>query len=258
MGELSDARRIGQAVHGADAVLSALGPTLKRGSTGTPVTDGTEYIVAAMEAEQVCRYIGLATPSVPDERDKPTLKSKILPRIAGLLFPSALAEIVAMTKAVTDSGLDRAIARITSPNDGRPKGTVRAGFLGRDKVGSAMSRSDIAAFLVGQLDDDTFSRAAPATLELHHRLVAIQPCERISLEQGISNDIGLAGVTGLPGLRLTAPERLARLPPGLPLAGSGPTRQTECRSRRQLAGSPDARHRRLATRADSPGGRHAQ
>jgi hypothetical protein len=36
------------------------------------------------------------------------------------------------------------------------------GFLGRDKVGSAMSRADIAAFLVGQLTDDTFSRAAPA------------------------------------------------------------------------------------------------
>jgi putative NADH-flavin reductase len=161
-GELSDGAQIRQAVVGADAVISTLGPSLKRGAKGAPVTDGTKHIVAAMEAENVGRYIGLATPSVPDERDKPTLKAKIFPKMAGLLFPNALKELVGMTTAVSDSGLDWTIARITSPNNGKPKGTVRAGFLGRDKVGSAMTRADIAAFLVSQLTDDTFSRAAPA------------------------------------------------------------------------------------------------
>jgi hypothetical protein len=39
---------------------------------------------------------------------------------------------------------------------------VRAGFLGRDEVRSAISRGDIAAFLVAQLTDEKFSRAAPA------------------------------------------------------------------------------------------------
>jgi hypothetical protein len=149
-------------VHGADAVISALGPSLSRGSKGTPVTDGTRNIVAAMEAERVSRYIGLATPSVPDVRDKPTLKARILPVMAGLLFPNALTELVGMTKTVTDSGLNWTIARITSPNNGQPKGTVRVGFLGRDKVGSVMTRADIATFLVAQLTDDTFARAAPA------------------------------------------------------------------------------------------------
>ncbi|WP_102143208.1 NAD(P)-dependent oxidoreductase [Mycobacterium hubeiense] len=161
-GELSDAEAIQQAVHGADAVISALGPALNRKAKGTPVTDGTRNIVAAMQAEGVRRYIGLATPSVPDKRDKPTLKARILPVIAGTLFPNGLREIVGMTKAVTNSDLDWTIARITSPNNTKPKGTQRVGFLGRDKVGSAMSRADIAAFLVAQLNDKTFSRAAPA------------------------------------------------------------------------------------------------
>lgn len=161
-GELSDEARIQQAVRDSDAVISALGPLLRRGSTGTPVTDGTKNIVAAMQAEHVGRYIGLATPSVPDERDRPTLKAKILPVVAGLLFPNALTELIGMTAAVTESDLDWTIARITRPSGGKPKGTVRAGFLGHDKVGSVMSRADIAAFLVAQLADDTFSRAAPA------------------------------------------------------------------------------------------------
>jgi hypothetical protein len=126
------------------------------------VTDGTKHIVAAMESENVSRYIGLATPSVADERDNPTLKAKILPIMAGFLFPNALDELVGMTRAVTQSGFDWTIARITSPNNMKAKGTVRAGFLGRDKVGSAMSRADIAAFLVAQLTDATFSKATPA------------------------------------------------------------------------------------------------
>lgn len=161
-GELSDAERIRQAVHGADAVISALGPSLKRGAKGTPITEGTRNIVAAMAAENVSRYIGLATPSFPDERDQPTLKAKILPVMAKAMFPNALDELVGMTQAVTKSGLNWTIARITRPTNGKPKGTVRAGFLGRDKVGSAMTRADIAAFLVAQLNDDTFSKAAPA------------------------------------------------------------------------------------------------
>ena len=94
-----------------------------------------------MNAEGVRRYIGLATPSVPDPRDRPTLKAKVLPVIARFAFPNALDEITGMTKVVTDSDLDWTIARITNPTDQPSKGTLRIGYLGRDKVGSAMSRT---------------------------------------------------------------------------------------------------------------------
>ena len=56
-GELSDAKRIRGAVHGADAVISALGPSLRRSPKGASVTEGTKNIVAAMEAEHVSRYL---------------------------------------------------------------------------------------------------------------------------------------------------------------------------------------------------------
>ena len=162
VGELSDADRIRQAVRGADAVISALGPSLKRGAKGSPVTQGTQNIVAAMNLEGVRRYIGLATPSVADARDRPTVKAKVLPVMAKLAFPNALEEITGMTRAVTDSDLDWTIARITNPTDKPSTGTLRVGYLGRDKVGSAMSRVDIAAFLIAQLDDTSYLRAAPA------------------------------------------------------------------------------------------------
>lgn len=119
-------------------------------------------IITAMDQAGVRRFIGLATPSVPDPRDRPTLKAQLLPVVAGLMFPGALAELRGMTQAVTESGLDWSLARITNPTNKPARGSVRAGFLGRDKTGSAMSRADIAAFLVGQLTDTTYVGAAPA------------------------------------------------------------------------------------------------
>ncbi|GGU21822.1 NAD(P)-dependent oxidoreductase [Streptomyces coeruleorubidus] len=161
-GALSDRAAVEQAVTGADAVVSALGPSLKRSATGTPLTDGTHVIVAAMREQKVARFIGLATPSLADPRDKPHWKHKVLPVMARLMFPNALAELAGMTEAVTGSDLDYTIARITNPTDKPATGHVRSGFLGHDKVGSAMTREDIAAFLVSQLTDTRYRRAMPA------------------------------------------------------------------------------------------------
>jgi putative NADH-flavin reductase len=161
-GQLSDRDAVEQAVSGADAVISALGPSLKRSTTGTAVTDGTRTIVQAMEAQKVARIIALATPSLADPQDKPHWKHKVLPVMAGLMFPNALAELKGMTDAVTGSSLDYTIARITNPTDKPATGRIRSGFLGHDKIGSAMSRADIAAFLVSQLTDTRYRRAMPA------------------------------------------------------------------------------------------------
>ena len=161
-GELSDADSVHDVVAGSDAVISALGPALKRGVRGTPVADGTRAIVAAMQEAGVSRFVGLATPSVPDPRDRPTVKARLLPLMARVMFPAALVELKGMTAAVTGSSLDWTIARITAPTDKPAKGTVRVGYLGRDPVGWRMTRADIAAFLVDQLADSRFLRALPA------------------------------------------------------------------------------------------------
>jgi uncharacterized protein YbjT (DUF2867 family) len=162
VGGLDDATAIGQTIAGSDAVVSALGPSLKRGATGTPLTDGTKTIVAVMEREGVRRYIGLATPSIPDVRDKRTVRAQVLRLAARVGLPNALRDLVGMTGAVERSGLDWTIARITRPTDAPATGRIRSGFLGRDDVGWAMTRADIAAFLVAQLTDDRYLRAAPA------------------------------------------------------------------------------------------------
>ena len=47
-GELTDREEVRRAVRGAEAVISALGPSLDRKATGMPLVDGTRAIVEAM------------------------------------------------------------------------------------------------------------------------------------------------------------------------------------------------------------------
>src|SRR5215213_397867 len=72
-GELTDREAVQRAIGGADAVISALGPSLDRKATAMPLVDGTRAIVDAMRAERVERYIGIATPSLRDARDPEAL-----------------------------------------------------------------------------------------------------------------------------------------------------------------------------------------
>src|SRR3954462_858272 len=64
--ELSDAAAVDRAVQGADAVVSALGPSLDRKASGLPLVEGTRNIVTAMQRHGLRRYIGNGTPSVLD------------------------------------------------------------------------------------------------------------------------------------------------------------------------------------------------
>jgi putative NADH-flavin reductase len=161
-GELTDREAVQRAVGGADAVISALGPSLDRKSTGMPLVDGTRTIVEAMQAEGVERYIGMATPSLRDPRDTRSLLGFIVPFMGRTFLSRAYRELLAMSRLVTDSPLDWTIARFTRPTDGARAGTVRAGYLGRDRIRASITRADIATFLLDQTTDPRFHRAAPA------------------------------------------------------------------------------------------------
>jgi putative NADH-flavin reductase len=161
-GELTARDAVQRAVHGTDAVISALGPALDRKAAGTPLVDGTRNVVDAMQAEGIERYVGMATPSLRDPRDGRSLLGVIVPFMGRTFLPRAYGELLAMSQLVTDSPLDWTIARFTRPTDGARTGTIRAGYLGRDRIGASITRADIAAFLLEQTTDTRFHRAAPA------------------------------------------------------------------------------------------------
>jgi putative NADH-flavin reductase len=161
-GALTDREAIERVVSGADAVISALGPSLDRKATEMPLIEGTRNIVEVMQAAAVERYVGMATPSLLDPRDEGSLLGRIVPFMGRTFLKRAYRELLEMSQLVIDSPLDWTIARFTRPTDGARTGTVRAGFLGRDQIGASITRADIAGFLVEQATDTRFHRAAPA------------------------------------------------------------------------------------------------
>jgi len=161
-GQLTDREAVQRAVRGADAVISALGPSLDRKATGMPLLVGTRTFLDAMAAEEVERYIGIATPSLRDPRDTPSLLGLIVPIMGRTLFPRAYRELLAMSQLIIDSPLDWTIARFTRPTNGTRTGAIRAGYLGKDHIRASITRADIATFLLAQTTDTRFHRAAPA------------------------------------------------------------------------------------------------
>jgi putative NADH-flavin reductase len=161
-GELTDADAVDHAVQGADAVVSALGPSLDRKATGLPLIEGTRTIVDAMQRHGVRRYVGNGTPSVLDPREKPTWQTRLSTFMAKSFLRRAYDELVGMSQIVMGPGLDWTIVRFLQPKDGPAEGAVRHGFYGTDKLGFGVTRADIAAFTAAQVDDPRYIGAAPA------------------------------------------------------------------------------------------------
>jgi putative NADH-flavin reductase len=169
VGELADADRIDDAVAGADALISTLGPMLGRGPSGLPLTEGARLIVAAMQRHGVHRYIGNGTPSVMDIRDRHTILTWLINAMGDRSKSIAFADMRSMTGQITKSDLDWTIVRFLAPRNSPPSGVLRVGFFGQNSIGLAISRADIAAFTVAQLHDTTYIRAMPAISNARRR-----------------------------------------------------------------------------------------
>ena len=149
-------------MQGADAVVSAHGPSLDRKATGLPLVEGTRNIVTAMQHHGVRRYVGNGTPSLLDQRDRPNWQTKLSTFMAKTFLRRAYDELVGMIEIVMTSGLDWTIVRFLAPKDGPARGRLRQGFFGSDRLGFAVTRADIATFTAAQVDDLRYVGAAPA------------------------------------------------------------------------------------------------
>jgi len=106
--EIIDAAAVDRAVAGADAVVSALGPSMDRMTTGLPLVEGTRLIIDAMQRHEVRRFVGNGTPSIVDDRDKPNLQQKTIGFMGRTLLPRAYRELLAAMRGLSRSATARA------------------------------------------------------------------------------------------------------------------------------------------------------
>lgn len=157
-GNLEDRGAIGEAVAGAEAVISALGPTNNK--PGNPLTAGMDHIVTAMENHHVQRLIVATGAGVADPNDKPQMIGRFFGLALRLFAKHILADSQGMVAVVRKSNLDWTLARAPRLNDNPGAGRLKVGYAGQGP-GTQLSRADFARFMLEQLHDDTWLRKAP-------------------------------------------------------------------------------------------------
>jgi putative NADH-flavin reductase len=123
VGSITDPAAVDDAVGRGQVVISALGPDLSRKTTGVPLVEGTRLIVTSMQRHEIQRFIGMATPSVLDPRDRRTLQPRVSTFMARSFLPRAYQEIVAMSKIIMSSDRIWTIIRFLAPRDGAQSGS---------------------------------------------------------------------------------------------------------------------------------------
>ena len=157
-GDALDPNRVAQVVSGADAVISLLGPT----KDGPPlsVSRSTANIISAAEACGVRRLLVTAGAGVGDPVDRPGPVDRLIGVLLKKAAKTAYEDMTAAAIAVRRSSLDWTLVRIPRLTDGPRRGQLKTGYLGKG-AGMALSRADLAAFLLQQANDVTFVRQAP-------------------------------------------------------------------------------------------------
>lgn len=157
-GNLDEPDKIGEAIAGAEAVLSALGPTSNK--PGKPLTEGMRHIVTAMEKHKVQRLIVATGAGVADPNDKPQLIGRLFGLALRLFAKHVLADSQSMVAVVRNSDLKWILTRGPRLNDKPGTGQIKVGYAGQGP-GTQLSRADFAQFMLEQIHDDTWLRKAP-------------------------------------------------------------------------------------------------
>lgn len=155
-GDVMDPAALDAAVRGHDAVLVALGAGARGGVRST----ATRNIIRAMKRAGVRRLICLSTLGVGDSQGNLNFFWKHV--MFGLLLRKAFADHVAQERFVKESGLDWTIVRPGAYTDGDLSGRYRHGFSRAARgLKLKVSRADVAHFILGQVQDDTYLCATP-------------------------------------------------------------------------------------------------
>jgi putative NADH-flavin reductase len=158
-GDVQDASRVAEAVGGAEAVLSVLGPTSNVPTLS--VSNGMKHIIEAMHIHPVKRIIISAGAGVGDPNDVPGLFDKAIGILLKLTAQNVYEDMLQTVALVRESDLEWTVVRAPMLTDDPKTGAIKAGYVGKG-MGPRLSRADLAAFRLAQVDSSQYVRQSPA------------------------------------------------------------------------------------------------
>jgi putative NADH-flavin reductase len=158
-GDVLDYASVEAAVRGQEAVVSALGHKRFIGPTRI-LSEGTRNLLRAMEAHGVPRLVCQTSQGIGDSAGRMGLYFTFF--VIPVVLPFYFWDKTRQERLIAASGVEWVIVRPAMLTNGPARGTVRHG----SRVGSfiltrRISRADVAGFMLNQLADDAYLRAAP-------------------------------------------------------------------------------------------------
>lgn len=157
-GEAGDAAAVENAVAGQQAVLSALGPV--RGSPAGMMRAAAYHITRAMQKHGVKRLVALTGAGVRAPQDQPKGFDHIMRTLLSAFAREVLSDSEEAVQMYRAGDLDWTVVRVPMLTDGPLTGDFRVGYVGKES-GRQISRADAAAFMLQQLEDDTYLHQMP-------------------------------------------------------------------------------------------------
>jgi putative NADH-flavin reductase len=161
VGNLQDKGAIAKCLRGSDAVISALGPNGLKVQGDRPVMHGLSNIIAAMKQSNIRRLIQISTAAYRDPKDGFAFNVRAFALLFKVIARKGFEDIRATAELIAKSDLEWTLVRIPNLKDGPAAGAIDTGWYGKTKLGMKLSRGNLAKFLVEQVDDVRFIRAAP-------------------------------------------------------------------------------------------------
>jgi len=158
-GDVLNTEDVKKVVEGTNIVVSLFGHV--KGSPEWLQTNGTKNIVEAMKENNIKRIISLSGGGLPfPEKDKPKFADKVIRTIMKIAVPKILNDAIKHHEVLSDSGLNWTIVRGPRLTNDKGTGNYRVGWVGVD-ASTKISRSDLAHFILSQVEDETYNFQMP-------------------------------------------------------------------------------------------------
>jgi putative NADH-flavin reductase len=157
-GNVLDEQSVAAAMHGQDAVVSALGH--KRFFYPTRIlSEGTKNILRAMETNSVSRLVCQTSLGVGDSAWRMGVYFTFF--TIPVVLPFYFWDKTRQERIIAESKAEWVIVRPGMLSNAQKRGKYRHGFqIGNYFWTVRISRADVAAFMLDQLESDTYLRAA--------------------------------------------------------------------------------------------------
>ena len=158
-GDVLNQQDVNKVIEGTDIVVSLFGHV--KGSPEWLQTDGTKNIISAMQKYSVERIISLSGGGLPfPEKDKPKFADHLIRTIMKIAVPKVLNDAIAHADVLKAGNKKWVIVRGPRLTNDERNSSYRVGWVGVN-ASTKISRSDLADFILRQVEDDSFNFQMP-------------------------------------------------------------------------------------------------